>query len=94
MKGKAVSASAFCSQFTTTVGLATPTYLSACKSASAVSSACTCLSTAAVNKRGIVVVSYSPPDFTYVNAGPSDTTTLTAGPVATTTLDAVPSETM
>lgn len=93
LRGKSVSASAFCSQYTKTCGMATPTYASQCSgSPSRVSSACSCLVTEQV-KRGIVQVVYQNPDFTF-NAGNTPVDTVTTAPTATSTIAPIPSTTM
>ncbi|KAL3417602.1 hypothetical protein PVAG01_10612 [Phlyctema vagabunda] len=93
--GKSATASSFCSQYTKTCGMPTPTYATACGGlTSRVSSACACLATASVApaKRGAIGPVYAPPDFTYraviqqtVTVTGSPTVTLTSGPIPTST---------
>lgn len=95
MTHSAASASAFCSQYTTTTSLATPTYLSQCSGlASRVSSACTCLVTPTPKAlaRGVVQNIFAPPDFTYSESLAAVTVTET-DPAPTTATSTVPSTT-
>lgn len=95
LRGKSVAASAFCSQYTTTCGMATPTYASQCSGlTSRVSSACSCLVTATpIAARGLVQIVYQAPDYTYgLQPTVTITNTATAGPISTQT-SIVPSST-
>ncbi|RDW59897.1 hypothetical protein BP6252_12984 [Coleophoma cylindrospora] len=98
--GKSAEAVSFCSRYTKTSGLATPTYASQCSGvASRVSSACACVATAPAPApavaRGLVLVSYGPPDFTYSSGGASPVTVTTdATSLVTVTVGPVPSSTL
>jgi hypothetical protein len=88
LKGRPSLASPFCSQYTTTTGIPTPSYLSVCDHrAASVSSAYTCFarSTAQGNKAraAIELPTYGPPDFAYSQY--SFETTVTANPTTTIT---------
>lgn len=97
LRGKSATASAFCSQYTKTLGMATPTYASQCSGlTSRVSSACSCYVTASpspLHARGYVAPVYGHPDFTYDAVNTPATVTASLGAISTTTVGPIPSAT-
>jgi hypothetical protein len=99
--GKSAAATSFCATYTKTPNLPTPTYASQCSGLpSRVSSACSCLvqpttTSATVTARGVSLIIYGPPDYTYgPGLGSTVTSTSTVGPLTTVTSGPIPTATM